>query len=228
MSSTSSLSLSCTSFRSFEEQTLLANFVPLSDVSGRTSAANVSYYGNTSAIYPSRAVDIGANLDFPVSNVIAASIAECLDEESDETYSYSPYRADDKLWQIYNNSTEALPITDSDFFEDADACVDSPAAPLAAAATVTAEEEEDIILDDFSYGNTEHLDFSNINEVLDNFEIRSQADYVPNEFEQSLYQETLLQHWQCDYQRHESVALKFQQPPYTTEAYSVPYTTEHQ
>ncbi|KAH6715937.1 hypothetical protein BKA61DRAFT_602233 [Leptodontidium sp. MPI-SDFR-AT-0119] len=227
MSSTSSLYLSHTSFG---EQTLLANFVPLSDVTGRTSAANVSYYDNTSGspFYPSRAMDIGANLDLPASNAIVAEIAECLAEESDETYSYSPYRAGDKDWELFNNSTEAFPIIDSDFFEDADACVDSPAVPLAAAATITAEEEENIILDDFSYGNTEHLDFSNINEVLDNFEIRSQADYVPNEFEQSLYQETLLQHWQCDYQRHESVALKFQQPPYTTEAYSVPYTTEHQ
>ncbi|KAG4434561.1 hypothetical protein IFR05_009947 [Cadophora sp. M221] len=217
---------------SFGEPTIFAfqdNLVSLSDVTGRS--ANVSYYDNTFAYgsdYPVRAAHIGANLDFSVSSVIIAGIAECLEEESDETYSYSPYRAGDKDWQLFNNSTEAIPIIDSDFNEDADACVDSSAAPLAAAAAITEEGEEDIILEALFYDNTEHLDFSDIHEALDDFEMRSQADYIPIEFEESLYQETLLHHWQFDYQRHEWVALKFQQPPYTTESYNVPYTTEHQ
>ncbi|PVH82007.1 hypothetical protein DL98DRAFT_514374 [Cadophora sp. DSE1049] len=218
---------------SFGERTIFAFqdlFVLPSDATaGRTSAADASHYGytfasgNGSPIY-SRAVNIGANLDFPVNAAIIEEIADCLGEESSETYSYAPYRPGDKDWLLFNNSNEALPIIDNnDFFEDADACVDSPPASYEPAANVE-EDEEDICLDDVSsYDHTEHID-----EALNDFEIRSQDGYIPAEFSQSIHQETLLQHWQYDYQRHEWVALEFHQPPYTTEPYSVPYTTEHQ
>ncbi|KAH9219651.1 hypothetical protein DL95DRAFT_55528 [Leptodontidium sp. 2 PMI_412] len=52
---------------------------------------------------------LSANCDCPISNV------KCFNEESDETYSYSPYRACDKDWQIFDNS-----IIDSDFFSHSD------------------------------------------------------------------------------------------------------------
>ncbi|KAH7386361.1 hypothetical protein BKA64DRAFT_711589 [Cadophora sp. MPI-SDFR-AT-0126] len=225
MSSTSSPSRS-----SFGEETIFAFkdlFVLPSDATaGRTSAADASHYGYSFAsgkgcpIY-TRAVNIGANLDLPENPTIVEEIADCLEEEYSETYSYASYRPGDKDWLLFNNSNEALPILDNDdFFQDADACVDSPAPPYKPVANV---EEDDVA----SYDHTEHIE-----EALNDFEIRSQDDYIPAELSQSVHQETLLQDWQYDYQRHEWVALKFHQPPYTTESYSVPYsvpyTTEHQ
>ena len=158
-----------------------------------------------------------------MNNAIVEGIADCLDEQSSETYSYAPYQSDDKDWLLFNNSNEALPILDNDdFFIDADACVDSP--PAYEPTAKVEEDNEDISLDDvLSYDRTEH---EHINEAINDFELRSQDGYIPAEFSQSIQQETLLQHWQYDYQRHEWVALKFHQPPYITEPlYSIPYTT---
>lgn len=155
-----------------------------------------------------------------MNNAIVEGIADGLDEQSSETYSYAPYQPGDKDWFLFNNSNEALPILDNnDFFNDADACVDSP--PAYEPTANVEEYNEDISLDDvLSYDRTEH-----INDAIDDFELRSQDGYIPAEFSQSIQQETLLQHWQYDYQRHEWVALKFHQPPYTTQPYSVPYAT---
>ncbi len=79
--------------------------------------------------------------------------------------------------------------------------------------TSVQDEEEDIDLDDLSYDDTEHMD--DIYESLHSFDIRSQPGYTPA-LEQSMQQESLLCHWAYDYQRHEWIATRFQQPPYTT------------
>lgn len=165
-------------------------------------------------------------MNCPVNIAIVTGLKGGLYEENDETWS----PAIDKDWQIFNNSTEALPIIDSDFFEDADACVRSPATSNTAPARVTGEQE--IFLEESSYNDTAHLDLTDIYEALDDFETRSQADYVPAEYRQSMEQERMLEQWFFDYQRHEWVALKLQQPSYITvpqiDSYGLPYTTERQ
>ncbi|KAK0111527.1 hypothetical protein ONS95_001881 [Cadophora gregata] len=228
--------MSCTSSpsrTSFGEQTIFAFqdlFVLPSDVTaGRTSAADASHYGRTftsgnGSPFYTRALNVGANVDLPGNNGTVDETADYFDEESNETYSSATYPPTDKDLLFFNNSTQALPIIESDFFEDADACTDSPVASYQPATKAEQAEEEDIFVDDVpSYDLTE-----NIEEALEDIEIRSQDNYFSAEFSQSIEQETLLQVWQYDYQRHEWIALKFHQPPYTTEAYSVPYTTEHQ
>ena len=121
-----------------------------------------------------------------MNNAIVEGIADCLDEQSSETYSYAPYQSDDKDWLLFNNSNEALPILDNDdFFIDADACVDSP--PAYEPTAKVEEDNEDISLDDvLSYDRTEH---EHINEAINDFELRSQDGYIPAEFSQSIQQE---------------------------------------
>lgn len=96
------------------------------------------------------------------------------------------------------------------FFEDADACV-SPTW----STTAQLAEEEDIVLEDVSYDDTMH--FEDIKEVMEEYETRSQADYIPTPYNDMLHQESMLQYWAFEHQRHEFIAHKFEQPPYPAE-----------
>ncbi|KAL2065535.1 hypothetical protein VTL71DRAFT_3205 [Oculimacula yallundae] len=203
---------------SFAEQTIFAiedDFVHASDTTGRTSAPNAFSYDPTSAydLHQTNAANVGADLDIQVNHVRIEERADLFSELSDDTYSLTN-RDNDKDWPILFPSAEALPsFSASDFIIDADACI-NPRVVSELAPTNNTILAEDMLIDDSLYDYTEHTDFADIEEVFHSFDAHSQ---IGSPFEQSLHQETRLQEWQYDYQRHEWVALKFELPPYTTE-----------
>ncbi|EKD16957.1 hypothetical protein MBM_04534 [Drepanopeziza brunnea f. sp. 'multigermtubi' MB_m1] len=193
-------------------------------------------YNNTShnAEDPARAEHINTALSAIDNTVIF------LQEDTRKTCSPAPHQQalyrDELLF--LSSPASPLPTIDLDtdkFFEDADACIYSPTPPALYVSTAqhaqqdnfTQQEDEGIELG-ISYADTVHLNFDDIFQQLDAYDLQAQEGYVSEdrkgEVEQA--QGSLLGYWAGDYQRHEWVAVKFERERYVADQPS-PTTTVH-
>ena len=163
---------------------------------------------------------VGASLDLPVNSPLLEYITDCLDEQSEDTYSNVPYQPGDKDWQLLNHAVEIPPLDFRDFYIDADACCGQTSDLLADAVNDTGSrnhdridlfDQEDITLD-YIGGDQEDISLDDIsgcyqwehNGALEEFSSRLQTDDVPSleyppslefpQFRQSIQPETLLHH----------------------------------
>ncbi|KAG4439032.1 hypothetical protein IFR05_005496 [Cadophora sp. M221] len=141
-----------------------------------------------------------------------------LDEVNDEVYGYSAHRPCDNDRVLFND-TKGLPIIDSDFFEDANACVGYNAAH----STIPVENEtieDELCLENFDDVNNSESDIFDIAQALEEFDFRSAAGQVPAQRMQAVQEVIPLEQWYQNLERHEMIAVGFQQPPYNRTPYT--------